>query len=184
MRLRGVKFVVAWFLLTIWIAAYCENLHSAIPPQGVSEQQLAASPIIVVAQWERTPATKPPTKNGPFVASTKLRVLRTVKGAIVPQGEYDLLLGREIGWDKDGRYLSSATSSEMLGDAEDITVPCLWFLDKAKVLDASSSDDILAIDSYRKIQPLELEEYFLALGSENAAVQVPRLLTPKKTCAC
>lgn len=180
LRYRGLKFVVAWFLLTIWFAADCENLYSAIPPRRVSEQQLAASPIIVVAQWERTPAAEPPTKDGPFVASTKLRVLRTVKGANIPQGEYDLLLGREIGWNRDGKFLSSATSSEMLGDAEDITVPCLWFLDRAKALDASSSEDALTIDSYRKIQPLELEEYYLALGSKDAERNVPGLLEPGK----
>ncbi len=51
-------------------------VHSSIPPSYVFDQQLAKSPIIVVAKWEKVPWTGEPDREKPFRAKTTLRILR------------------------------------------------------------------------------------------------------------
>ncbi|MEQ1825133.1 MAG: hypothetical protein ABL921_04280 [Pirellula sp.] len=155
------------------------KLH-AISPRPVSELELAKSPTIVVAKWEQMAVEEITlrTQKNRFRNKTKLKVLRTVKGPESVNGEVDVLLGSEIGWQANGKFLSSATSTEFLGDVEDITIPCLWFLEKNKAFDPSLQDEFLSIDSYRKIQPLELEAYYLALASDQPEVVVPQLMNP------
>jgi len=49
---------------------------------------------------------------------------------------------------------------------------------RAKSWDETRAGDFLAISNYRRIQALELEAFFVALGSGKAASEVPHLLTP------
>lgn len=175
------KSAIRFLLLTlvnVWFVASTGSLYAGFIPRFVSDQQLAKSPFIVVAKWEKVPWTELPNNSKPFVAKTKLRILRTVKGPTIDGEVIDLKLGRVITWDADGRFLSSATSANLPGDVDDITVPCLWFLDRAKVLDPNSEDHELSIDHYREVQPIDLESYYLALGTENAERDIPQLLTP------
>ncbi len=168
-------------LASVLFVACTGSAHSAIPPSYVSDQQLAKSPIIVVAKWEKVQRTGERDRDKPFVAQTKLRILRTVKGPKIDQEVIDLKLGWQISWGNDGEFLNSATSTNLLGYVEDVTVPCLWFLDRANVWEPQSPDHELSIDHYRKIQPLELEAYYLALETERAEQDIPQLLTADKS---
>ena len=154
-------------------------------PPYVSDEQLAGSQIIVVAKWEKSrfePHCK--TVNDPSLgtvvqeseAYTKLHILRIVKGDVVAKGDQTLMVGFGISWSDDGQYLNSGTSTELMGDVQDVTKLNLWFLSKARSWDESRTNEYLSCNNYRQIQPLELEDYFQALGSARPETEVPRLL--------
>jgi len=63
-----------------------------------------------------------------FEFYTKLKIIRTVKGDEIKPGEYDLKGSFGISWRLDGTGLESGTSTQILGDVDDLTVPRLWFL--------------------------------------------------------
>jgi len=175
--------------IALCMALLWTSSAQAMAPQYISDEQLAESPIIVIAKWEKAPFEshnkyKEDKELGTVVtadeAYTKLHILRIVKGTEMTEGEHDLMLGWGIAWSKDGTSLSSGTSSMIRGEVEDITKPNLWFLTRARSWDETRPGTYLSISNYRQIQPAELEEYFLALGSHRAASEVPLLLTPKK----
>ena len=160
-----------------------------LAPRYLSDEELAHSPIIVVAVWEKAAfesheKVEEDKELGPVVmkseAYTKLRILRVVRGSNLAEGEHDLLVNYGVYWSKDGTQLSSGTSTDLPGDVQDTTKPNLWFLEKAHSWDESRTEEYLSINNYRRIQPVDLEEYFLSLGGSQPETEVPRLLTPDK----
>jgi hypothetical protein len=178
-RLTGIVLVGLFVSLTT-------TAHAIAPPY-LSDEELADSPIIVVAQWEKAPF-KSHIQYGQeerlgqvvrqFEAYTTLKVLRTVKGSGVSAGNYELLVGFGIAWRRDGKGVISGTSTEMSGDVKDVTKPNLWFLKKARSWDENRKKEYLSVDHYRRIQPPVLEKYFLALGSPHRETSVAQLLAP------
>ena len=157
----------------------------AIAPKRYSDEELADFPIMVVAQWEkaafRSHAQKRKDENGETVVErwefyTKLKIIRIIKGDGVALGEHDLKGGFGIAWNEDGKGLQSGTSTEVLGDVDDVTVPRIWFLKRARSWDAKDQTEYLSISNYRAIQDLKLESFFRAVGSENPAETVIEFL--------
>jgi hypothetical protein len=157
----------------------------AIAPPHVSDEQLASYPIVVVAKWERAPVTDHNQySNGGqvcvnFESHTSLNILTVIKGD-VGQGKHDLMLIYGITWNDDGTFINSGTSTEMLGDVDDVTKPCLWFLRKTRSWDTKIKDEMLTVGNYREVQPLELKDFFVALGGRSARTDVPKLLARDK----
>jgi hypothetical protein len=177
--------------ILMFISLLLTGAHSAlgIAPPFMDDAELAQSPIIVVAQWEQVPFTphlkyRDDDELGQvvvaFEAYTKLRILRVIKGKGVKPGEHHLMTGMGISWSEDGEWVSSGTSTELIGDTKDITKPRLWFLKKARSWDETRPDEYLSISNYRSIQPTELENYFLAMGSDRPRTEVPRLLSAER----
>ena len=175
--------------VALCLALLCAGNAVAMAPGYLSDEELAGFPIIVVAQWERAgfEAHHEYEKREDFgtvlvtaETYTKLRIVRVVKGPELKAGQHDLMAGMGISWRKDGTRLSSGTSTDLLGDVQDITKPSLWFLKRARSWDKKRPNEYVWVHNYRQIQPLELEEYFLALGSDRPSTEVPRLLTPEK----
>jgi hypothetical protein len=124
----------------------------AIAPQFVSDEELAAYPIVVVGKWEK----------GPFKANhryedrgeqkvitaiesfTALNVLRVIKGDVKP-GVHMLKRGWGIAWAADGGWVTSGTSTELLGDVKNVTQPNIWFLQKARSWDESDKTEYLSV---------------------------------------
>jgi hypothetical protein len=178
-RLAGIVLVG---LLLSWTTTV-----RAIAPPYLSDEELADSPIIVVAQWENAPFKSHVQYDqneqlGRVVkqseAYTTLKVLRTVKGNGVSAGKHELLVGFGIAWRHDGKWVTSGTSTELPGDVKDTTQPNLWFLKKTRSWDESRKNEYLTVDNYRQIQPPALEKYFVALGSPDRETLVPKLLAP------
>jgi len=158
----------------------------AMAPPYVSDEELAAYPVIVVAKWDKAPAKshnqyRDDDGLGQVVVKsevyTSLNVLQVVKGNIEP-GVHDLMIGWGISWQEDGTWLTSGTSTEILGDVKDVTEPCLWFLKQTRSWDETRKTDYLTVSNYREVQPLPLTTFFVALGTANRTTEVPRLLTP------
>ena len=84
-----------------------------------------------------------------------------------------------IGWNEAGLALNSATSTELMGDVDDVTNTNLWFLSWSKSSGSPRKNKVLEIGHYRQIQPLVLEEYFKALGSRHPRREVPKLLNDR-----
>ena len=158
----------------------CEVL--AIAPPYVSDEELAQYPVIVVAKWDKAPVTphyqyRDATKTvvTKIEAYTRLKILQVVKGD-VELGEHDLLMNYGISWERDGTSVTSGTSTMLSGDVDDVTKPCLWFLQRKRSWDDKRRDKYLAVGNYREVQSLELEEFFVALGGREAQTEVPELL--------
>ena len=156
----------------------------AVMPIHIPDKELADSPIIVVARWEKAPFEshhkyREDEDLGKVIikseAHTKLKVIRVIKGDVKP-GVHALMVGGCISWFKDGTYLNSATSTLIPGDVSDVTQPNIWFLKREKSWDEKDKTEYLSISYYRNIQPLILEEYFSLLGSKSPEQEVPRLL--------
>lgn len=175
MQRRHICIVLSLLILS-------SNYTAAIAPPYVTDEQLAASPIIVVAQWDKASIEQHDryiawNAVDRIEAHTMLNVLRVIKGPITP-GIRPLMMTSGIAWRDDGKWIESGTSTQMLGDVQDITLPCLWFLTNGTSWDSADRTKYLAIDNYRKIQLLVLEKYFAALDSFFPTRNVPPLLAP------
>jgi len=159
----------------------------AIAPAYVSDDELAKYPIVVVAQWKRG-EFKPhhcyrrEDNENVIVAVeafTELEIVRVIRGDLKP-GTAKLKVGGGIGWSKDGSGVTSASSTELPGDVDNVTAPNLWFLRLEKSWDKNDRSDYLSIDNYRAVQPLTMEDYFQRLSSRNPEQDVPELLFSDK----
>jgi len=171
-------------LMALAVLAGCAVESPAKAPPYIGDRELAESPIIVVARWDKADflshhryradegVGRVITK---IEAFTTLEVLRSIKGD-VKVGRHRLMVGGGIGWSQDGTYVSSATSTEIPGDVSDVTSTNIWFLTKQRSWDEKDKEEYLCIDNHREIQPLILEAYFEALRSKNPDRAVPQLL--------
>jgi hypothetical protein len=155
---------------------------AAIPPRFMPDEEMARQPIVVVARWDKAPLRGHSLVEGNVLKKleghTDLIVERVVKGDLKP-GRHKLLLGAFIGWAKEGGPVFSHTSTEMVGDADDVTKPNLWFLAPKRSWDEADLHVYLALENYRAVQPLPLENYFRALGGDNYRTEVPKLLASR-----
>jgi len=164
----------------------------AVLPPCVTDKDLAKCPVIAVAHWEKGAAFKQHAKTEKrdyderqedvvvaIETLTEIVVEKVVKGDLKP-GRYTILMGPFIGWADDGRVMSY-TSSEMTGDAKDVTKPNIWFLDKAQSWDTADKTEYLKLGTYRGIQPLVLEPYFSVLVSKTADDDIGKLLQNRET---
>lgn len=175
-----------YFIATLVLAFALGSDHQAhaIAPRHVSDQELAEHPIIVVAKWDKAPAKshnqyRQHNRLGRVVIKsevyTSLNVLEVVKGPIKP-GNHELMIGWGITWQTDGTNLRTGTSTDILGDVDDVTKPCLWFLKRTRSWDKTRKSNYLTVSNYREIQPIALREFFIAMGTSDRATQVPKLL--------
>ena len=140
----------------------------AIAPPVLTDADLAGADAIVVARWDETSGFEDHgvvegNVRKSYQALTGLVVERSVKGT-APAGKVKMTLGWGLVWDRDGRP-STGTSTELLGDVEDVRQPGLWFLHRRP---AGSLADWEPMGFHRSIQPLALEPWFTALASTDA----------------
>lgn len=157
----------------------------ALVPGYVSDSDMARLPIIVSGRWLKPDAgtntsDRVSEANGPDTGEKfeRMEVFRSIKGNVKP-GVYRLRVDGPIGWNESGLELNSATSTELLGDVDDVTNTNLWFLSWSKSSGSPRKNKVLEIGHYRQIQPLVLEEYFKALGSRHPRREVPKLLNDR-----
>lgn len=167
-----------------WVA-FAPLAAQAIPPNFVSDEDLANYPIIVAGKWNKVALrdhsrTEDDARVGKVLKDTEVHtelvVERVIKGDIKP-GTHKILLGFRIGWaGKDGGPVMSFMSTEMMGDVKEVTETNLWFLVPKRSWDKTDPKTYLALETYRGVQPVALEKYFLALTSVHAKAQVTKLL--------
>lgn len=159
----------------------------AIAPAYVSDDELAKYPIVVVAHWKKgefKPHHRYRHEDNDNVivaveAFTELEIVRVISGDLKP-GTAKLKVGGGIGWLEDGSGVSSASSTELPGEVDNVIAPNLWFLRLEKSWDKNDRSDYLSIDNYRAVQPLTMEDYFHRLSSRNPEREVPELLFSDK----
>jgi hypothetical protein len=137
----------------------------AYPLSYVSDPELAAKPIIVVARWaearfEPQVRFRQEKNSGKavfygFGVRTELIVERVIKGDITP-GAYKLMLGEDVAWMKHGRPLRNYASADPYRDATDATKPNLWFLSRGDAGDPADKTAYLSLDTDQCV----LELYF------------------------
>jgi hypothetical protein len=163
---------------------------AAIAPPYVSDRELAAKPIIVVARWAKA-KMDPHLRYGRepglgkvidrMEVRTELVIERVIQGDVTP-GTHKLLVESSIGWGNDGRFLGTTTSTMLMGEVEDVTKPNLWFLSRGRSWDAADKTDYFSLDTYRGVQPPKLEPYFRALLRKDWEEAVGELLdSPDET---
>lgn len=152
---------------------------TAIPPPYVSDRQLAHFPIVVIAQWDGSPITDHSRIEGNMMRDlelrTHLKVIRVLKGNVEP-GVQPLAITDNFGWDENGS-VATYTSTEMLGEVEDVRKPCLWFLQSGKSWDKKDPEEQLTASNYRCIQEEVLEPFYAALASPDPNKNVGPLLS-------
>jgi hypothetical protein len=174
-RIFGLAAILAVNIL------FCPAWVLAIAPNYVSDVELASYPIVVVARWEKAGFNRHAkhTECGQGVleseAYTRLNILSVLRGTI-ELGEVDLQINYGISWAEDGTFVNSGTSTQLVGDVNDITKPCLWFLKRKRSWDEERKDEYLSVSNYREIQPVELKEFYQTLAKPDAKTAVPKLL--------
>lgn len=149
----------------------------ALPPACPADRQLAKSPVIVVARWEgatweHATSHLSVTEACDGMTRTRISILRTIQGDVRP-GNHSLLVKPRISWSVSRPRVVSGGSTEVCGDA-DATKPTLWFLCWSRRKDAPNRE--LVLKSYRAVQPLSLEQYYLALRSGKFSEHLGALL--------
>src|SRR2546422_11482936 len=124
-----------WIELCAVVALAVSTNSSAIAPAYVSDEALARYPVIVVAKWEKAEFKRHHRYEGTNMVTaiesfTELNVLRVIKGDLKPGAAQKVMVGWGIAWSKDGRWVSSGTSTEMPGDVKSVTEPNIWFVKK------------------------------------------------------
>jgi hypothetical protein len=153
----------------------------AIAPPFVPDEQLAEQPIVVVARWDKSPLVPHHEEiEGNVSKHLEIRaqivVERSIRGDVKP-GTYTILLGPFIGWHEDGGRIFTMTSTMCAGDVDDVAQPNLWLLSRRRSWDQADQKEYLCLDTYRGVQPLPLEPYFLALANRHPEREVPNLLS-------
>ena len=151
----------------------------ALAPPHVYDEELVASPIIVVAQWTKKPLDayeRPKDELGPWWGiRAEIEVVRVLKGDVKP-GKHLVRLGSFIGWEEKGGPVQSYTSTHLVGEAPEVAAPQLWFLERKKVPLGKDEQEMLCLETYCGVQPLVLEPYFAALQAKEPQQEVPKLL--------
>jgi len=154
----------------------------AVPPAYVPDTELAKYPIVVIGKWEGAKFENNSVVEGnilkKYFVTTKFVIEKVIKGDVDP-GEQTVSMGYAIGWKKDGEVMSYM-STEMVGDAN-ASEANLWFLKRKSFDDGSGEKNYLHLESYRGIQPAELEPYFSVLGKDDPKAGMKELLASKST---
>ena len=102
-------------------------------PIFIDDVELAQSPIVVIGYWPKTEFSSRIRRENQVImhyeAFTKLKITQVLQGQMSP-GIHKLLMTGCVSWDKNGRHVTSGTSSEMPGEVDDVTKPNIWFLER------------------------------------------------------
>jgi hypothetical protein len=151
-----------------------------VAPAFVSDEDLIAHPVLVVARWNNAPVVPNHRIDEERVAlleyevRTSITVERVIAGEAQP-GDHTVLLGYAIGWCANG-WSAYLGSTMMEGDVRDVREPNLWFLGWKRSWGPQDQQPFLALQTYRGIQPLALATYFRALRSAAPREAVPNFL--------
>jgi hypothetical protein len=163
---RGRRAPMASFILAAALLFILPTTAKAIAPPYVSDDELALKPVVVVARWPKARIVSHTRSQGNVVTAfevhTELLVERVIKGNI-RVGRHKLLVGYGVGWQRDWTWLGSYTSTELFGDVNDVSESSIWFLSSGRSWDRKDRRAYLSLDTYRGVQPLELEPYFTVL---------------------
>jgi len=155
---------------------------NAVPPIFVPDEELAKMPVIVVGRWNKAAVESHNQCKGDVCITlesrTELVIDRVIEGKIKP-GEHKILLGPFVGWQENGGEVFSFTSTEMMGDVKEVTRPNIWFLNFRRSWDKKDPNIYPSLDTYRGVQPISLEPYYLALRGANPRATVPQFLNSK-----
>jgi hypothetical protein len=174
--------------LLFLLLAFAPNAAVAKSPFSISDFDLAESPAIVVAKWDKAPIKVNEIKVDnvkadnvkadsvfeestlpEYEATTEIEVKRVVKGEVV-QGKLEIMIGPGVGWSVNApelRYKSAISDATA-------TVENVWFLSKLK--SRVDAKEYYCLTHYRGVQPLVLESYFKALAGKDLAGQLPHFL--------
>lgn len=148
----------------------------------ISDKQLAECEVIVVAHWPKSriePHDKHYVQDGRNCALPEahgtLFVERVIKGD-VDLGLQPLMLAGSIGWNEDGKRVSSCNSTLVPAAVEDVTEPAIWFLKRRQSWKTDDPTDYLHPQSYRSVQPINLEPFYRAIISDDPCDCVATLL--------
>jgi hypothetical protein len=167
------------YILVGYVLLPYSSAHAVAPP-FVSDEELARSPAMVVAKWDKAPLVPHNLVEGNWSKEQEVRteivVTRVIKGTLKP-GKYTILLGPFIGWERqDGGGVMSYMSTQVLGDVSDVKDENLWFLESRRSWDRTDKVLHPVLDTYRGVQPRALEPYFHALAGPSSDNDVPKLL--------
>lgn len=186
------RYAIAVSVLLSAILAACPEAN-AIAPCFVSDAELVEKPVIVVARWDKSPQVPRRKIEGNVCVATETHteiiIERVIKGKVKP-GKHAIILGFalflgcpheievEDGAEEDDFYpVWSCTSTEVFGEAENVTESNIWFLERMRSWDDTDEKEYLALTTYRGVQPMVLESYYAALRSPNPRESVPKLLS-------
>lgn len=154
-------------------------LTLAIIPPSVTDRDLSQSPIIVIGYWPKAKFVSRNNVKGnvcyDLESTTKLIITKVIRGRLAV-GSHTLLLKDWISWSKDGTMLNSASSSEMLGDVDDVSKPNIWFLTISKSWKKSDKTEYLHAFSYRCAQPRNLLAFYQTLAMPRRDSEVSKHL--------
>ncbi|HLK15351.1 MAG TPA: hypothetical protein VKT78_11140, partial [Fimbriimonadaceae bacterium] len=165
------------FRLALVLAALAGVLPPAraIMPRTYTDVELANWPIIVVGYWPKA-EVKPHTKGTnnsweKWEFHTRLVVTRVIRGRL-GVGNHHLLFDFGIGWNKEGKDVSSASSTSIPGDVDDVSKPCIWFLEWARSWDSADPAWYLHVRQFQCVQETRLARYFEILrhADRNTAI--------------
>jgi len=157
------------------------------------DEDLVAHDLIVVARWNptntvtrREETTIRSNGVGLIVAQerfTTIEVIRTIKGSIKP-GHHRIKIEppTEFNFEYSGEYqdrgvdpatLMSGTSNYHGGAVDNVTVPCLWFLSRARSWWKTDTTLYPTLTTVYGVQPLSREEQFTKWIKEKESLTKP-----------
>lgn len=153
------------------------KLALGVPTSWVTDQELVACPVVVVAVWDGAKwekETQQEDRNGIVTEHrTKIRIVRVIAGDVQP-GTHEITVPGSLSWSVKMPF---PRPTEGPTDADiDVTKQNLWFLSS----EPSGAVKKLRLPFYRSIQPLGLEEYFQALRNGTFARDAMSLLRSRE----
>jgi hypothetical protein len=147
---------------------------SLSPPK---DEELASHEVVVVAKWNPTNiVTRSKCKwnaeldgleNQEYEDFTTIEVIRSIKGDLKP-GNHQIRMSTYLVSFRTikkghGPTLYFFGSSERPGAVEDVTLPCLWFLNNTKSWMGEDTNTYPTLTTLFGVQPLSKEELFTGL---------------------
>lgn len=169
-------------LVGIIVTLSLAKISAAIIPIIPNDLELAESPVIVIGYWPKTAFEHRAKEEHGVVtnseALTDLQVIKVIHGE-VRTGRNRLILRYGIDWQKDGKGLQSGTSTEVMGDVQDVSVPNIWFLKRVRSFRNSDKTEYLHIYSFKGIQNQKLLPFYEVLRSKDRNQKIASMLADR-----
>lgn len=163
-----MRVLVSFRTFLVICLALVSAISMAIFPPEVSDRDLSQSPVIVIGYWPKAKVKWRGNVKGNVCydveSTTKLKITKVIRGRL-STGTHTLMLKDWISWDKDGSMLNSASSSEMIGDVDDVSKPNIWFLTVSRSWNKSDKTEYFHAYSYRCVQPRTLLGFYQTLAN-------------------